>query len=87
MRKYIKQSHVVYNCDYHIVFVPKYRLTGDIGVLIEKIYTNVRGMVGCERIELNVQTDHVHAVVSIPPKVSVSRYLEKDKRENCNKDV
>ena len=71
MSKYRKQSHVVYKCDYQIVFVPKYRfriLTGDIGMLMEKDIRMYSEWLGCEIIELNVQTDHVHVVVSIPRK-------------------
>ncbi len=73
--KYKKLSHVVYKCDYHIVWTPKYRyrvLFGEVKSLVEN---DIRML--CERkrvevIELNVQIDHVHVVVSIPPKVSVS---------------
>ncbi len=73
--KYKKLSHVVYKCDYYIVWTPKYRyrvLFGEVKSLVEN---DIRML--CERkrvevIELNVQIDHVHVVVSIPPKVSVS---------------
>ena len=78
MSKYKKQSHVVYKCDYHIVWVPKYRfrvLTGEIGKLIAVDIRMYSEWLGCEIIELNVQLDHVHVIVSIPPKVSVSAYM------------
>lgn len=78
MSKYKKQSHVVYKCDYHIVWVPKYRyriLTGEIGVTVDKDIRVMSEWLGCEVIELNVQIDHVHVVVSIPPKISVSTYM------------
>ena len=78
MSKYKKQSHVVYKCDYHIVWVPKYRfriLTGEIGVTVDKDIRVMSEWLGCEVIELNVRMDHVHVVVSIPPKVSVSTYM------------
>ena len=78
MSKYKKQSHVVYKCDYHIVWVPKYRfrvLTGEIGLLMERDIRMYSEWLGCEITELNVQVDHVHVVVSIPPKVSVSTYM------------
>ena len=78
MSKYRKQSHVVYKCDYHIVWVPKYRfriLTGEVGLLMERDIRMYSEWLGCEIAELNVQADHIHVVVSIPPKVSVSIYL------------
>lgn len=65
MSKYKKQSHVVYKCDYHIVWVPKYRfriMTGEIGLLMEKDIRMYSEWLGCEIVELNVQVDHVHVV-------------------------
>ena len=78
MSKYKKQSHVVYKCDYHIVWVPKYRfriLTGEINRIVDQDIRKLSEWLGCEVIELNVRIDHVHVVVSIPPKISVSTYL------------
>jgi putative transposase len=78
MSKYKRQSHVVYKCDYHIVWVPKYRLrilTGEVGKLVDQDVRKLSEWLGCEVMELNVQADHVHVVVSIPPKVSVSTYM------------
>ena len=78
MSKYKRQSHVVYKCDYHIIWVPKYRLrilTGEVGKLVDQDIRKLSEWLGCEVMELNVQADHVHVVVSIPPKVSVSTYM------------
>ena len=78
MSKYKKQSHVVYKCDYHIVWAPKYRfriLTGEVAKLMERDIRLYSEWLGCEVVELNVRVDHVHIVVSIPPKVSVSAYM------------
>ena len=78
MSKYRKLSHAIYYCVYHIVWVPKYRyrvLSGAIGELVDR---DIRGMsewLGCEIKELNVGVDHVHVVVSVPPKVSISEYM------------
>ena len=73
--KYKKLSHVVYKCDYHIVWTPKYRykvLFGEVKQLVEQDIKMLCEWKSSEVIELNVQIDHVHLVVSIPPKVSVS---------------
>lgn len=78
MSKYRKLTHVVYRCDYHIVFAPKYRyriLTGAIGEMVERDIRAVSAWRKVEVWELSVQTDHVHLVCSIPPKVSVSQYM------------
>ncbi len=73
--KYKKLSHVVYKCDYHIVWTPKYRykvLFGEVKLLVEQDIKMLCEWKGSEIIEMNVQLDHVHIVVSIPPKISVS---------------
>ena len=76
--KYRKLSHVVYQCNYHIVFVPKYRhriLTGAIKELVEHDIQRLASWREVEVIELSVQADHVHLVCSIPPKVAVSAFM------------
>lgn len=78
MSKYKKQSHVVWKCDYHIVWTPKYRfriLTGLVKELVDHDLRMLCDWKGCEVIELNIQPDHVHLIVSIPPKVSVSELI------------
>ena len=75
MGKYKKLSHVIYKCEYHIVWVPKYRfriLEGDIKKLIEEDIKMLCEWKKCEVQEMSVQNDHIHLVVSIPPKVSIS---------------
>ena len=76
--KYKKLSHVVYKCDYQIVWTPKYRfrvLFGEVKQLVDHDMKMLFEWKGCEVIELNVQVDHVHVVVSIPPKISVSELM------------
>ena len=78
MSKYKKLTHVIYKCDYHIVWVPKYRYKILTGVIKELVESDIRMLCewkGCEIAEMNVQIDHIHLVVSIPPKVSVSQLM------------
>ena len=78
MSKYKKLSHTVYYCVYHIVWLPKYRykiLEGVIKEFLEAEIKNLSMYKGVEVKELNIQKDHVHIVVSIPPKTSVSEYM------------
>lgn len=75
MGKYKKQSHVVWKCDYHIVWAPKYRYRALKGAIMELMDCDIRKLSswkGCEVLELNVQENHVHLVVSVPPKLSIS---------------
>ena len=78
MSKYKKLSHVVYRCDYHIVWVPKYRfriLTGEVKKLIEEDIRMLCEWKRCEIHEMSVQKDHIHLVISIPPKISISEMM------------
>ena len=78
MGRYRKLTHVVYKCEYHIVFVPKYRfriLTGAVKSFVEQ---NIQLICSWKDViieEMNVQPDHIHLVVSIPPKISVSDFM------------
>ncbi|MEO6220934.1 MAG: IS200/IS605 family transposase [Ginsengibacter sp.] len=76
--KYKKLSHVVYKCDYHLVWTPKYRfrvLFGEVKVLVENDIRMLCEWKGVEILELNVQIDHVHVICSVPPKVSISELM------------
>lgn len=78
MSKYRKLTHVVYKCDYHIVFTPKYRfriLTGQIMSMLEQDIRSICQWKDVELAELSIQIDHVHMIVSIPPRVSVSDFM------------
>jgi putative transposase len=74
-----KLSHTLYECKYHIVFCPKYRhriLKGEVSDYCRREYFNLmRQKDQVEVLELNIQADHVHTVVSIPPKYSVSSIM------------
>ncbi|MDE9459729.1 IS200/IS605 family transposase [Xenorhabdus bovienii] len=78
MSRFKKASHVLWCCQYHIVWTPKYRfriLKNNVG---KEVYKQIRissEQLGIEIVELNVQIDHVHLLVKIPPKLSVSQVL------------
>lgn len=76
--KYRKLTHVVYQCNYHVVWVPKYRfriLTGELKERLEEDIEKFCDWKDVEILELSVQPDHVHLVCSIPPKLSVSEFM------------
>ena len=78
-RQFKKLSHSLYECKYHVVFCPKYRykiLDHEVGRYItQKLYDLCRQKEGIEILEMNVQPDHVHLVLSIPPKYQVSQVI------------
>ena len=78
MSRFEKLTHVLWHCQYHIVWVPKYRyrvLTGDVAREVHNCIQVYSSRLGCRVIELNVQPDHVHLLVKVPPKVSISKLL------------
>ena len=78
MSRFRRLSHTIWHCQYHVVWVPKYRyriLTGSVKQAAEDGVQAICGYAGCEVVELNVQPDHVHLVLMIPPKVAVSDLL------------
>ena len=71
-------SHTTWNCKYHIVFAPKYRrriIYGKIKSEIGKILRTLCERKGIEIIEAEACPDHIHMLVSIPPKYSVSEFM------------
>ena len=72
------QEHVLWDCTYHIVIVPKYRkkilylhTRKEVGAIIRTLAKRK----GIEIIEGNAQIDHIHMVISIPPKYSVANTM------------
>ena len=68
-------EHTRWRCQYHVVFAPKYRrmaiygeIKADIGVILRKLCEQK----GIEIIEAEACSDHIHMLLSIPPKMSVS---------------
>ena len=71
-------SHTRWNCQYHIVFTPKYRrkaiynqLRKDIGKYLRRLCEYK----GVEIIEANACPDHIHMLVKNPPKISISSFM------------
>ena len=77
MSRFRKLSHTLWHCQYHIVWVPKYRhriLTGTVGNEVSNCIRAFSQQKGVEIVEMNVQPDHIHLLTMIPPKISVSDY-------------
>ena len=73
-----KLSHAIWQCKYHVVWCPKYRfkiLQGAVKATMQEIIRQLCEWKRVEILEVNIQTDHVHLVLSIPPKYSVSEVV------------
>ena len=78
MSRFKKLSQTIWHCQYHIVFVPKYRFKILVGEVVRKAERCIRAFSeqqGAMIIELSIQLDHVHLLVSVPPKVSISNFV------------
>jgi len=79
MKTYKRLSHSVWLCTYHIVFCPKYRynvLENKVEVLVRnELYKLIGQKDQIQVEEINIQTDHIHLILSIPPKYSVSEIM------------
>lgn len=71
-------AHTMWNCKYHIVFAPKYRrqaIYGKFKVDIGQILRKLCEWKGVEITEAEACQDHIHLLVSIPAKISVSSFM------------
>ena len=71
-------SHTKWLCKYHIVFTPKYRRKAIYGELRKDIGQILRALCehkGVELMEGHLMPDHVHMLVSIPPRISVASFM------------
>ena len=78
-RAFKRLSHSIYECKYHIVFCPKYRyriFQDDVAEYArQQIYGLCRQKDKVEVLELSIKADHIHLVMSIPPKYAVSSMM------------
>lgn len=87
MTKYWHGAHTKHRNMYHLVWLPKYRkkiLTGKVKTRIEELLQECADVNGWEIQELNVQPDHVHLMIQLPPSVSVSGAVHKLKGASSN---
>jgi len=73
-----KLSHTTWNCKYHVVFAPKYRrkvFYGSKRLEIGEILRELCRWKGIEIVEAEVCVDHIHMLLEIPPKYSVSSVM------------
>ena len=75
MKQFKRLAHAVWQCKYHVVWCPKYRyriLRGEIGKTVRDIIRQLCEWKKIEILEGNIQIDHIHLVLEIPSKYSIS---------------
>jgi putative transposase len=78
MDKFESLSHTMWDCKYHIVFIPKCRrkvLYGQLRVHLGDVFRRLAGQKESRVEEGHLMPDHVHMLLSIPPKYSVSQVI------------
>ena len=78
--KFRKSTHSVYKTEYHLVWIPRYRrkiFVSGVKQYAETILKNIPNLEpDIEVIKLNVQLDHVHMVIVVPPRVAVASVVQ-----------
>jgi putative transposase len=75
MKDWKSQAHVKWECKYHIVVLPKYRkkvIYGKLRRKIGEIFRELCRQKGVELVEGNALPDHIHMLLSVPPKYSIA---------------
>lgn len=78
MKEYKTLTHSVWDCKYHIVFIPKYRqkkLYGELRRDLKELFHKLSFQKECRIEEGYLMPDHIHMLISIPPKYSVAHIV------------
>ena len=78
MKDWQSQAHVKWECKYHVVILPKYRrktLYGRVRREVGRILRELCRQKGLELVEGHAMRDHIHMLLSIPPKYSIAMTL------------
>jgi putative transposase len=70
-------SHTTWDCKYHLIWIPKYRknlIYGELRKYLGDIFRDLSAQKENRVVEGHLMADHVHMLVSIPPKYSVSQW-------------
>lgn len=73
-KKYKTDSHIVYSCQYHVIFCPKYRrsvLIDGIDQRLKELIKSKESEYGYEVLDMEVMPDHVHLVLDVNPKLGI----------------
>jgi putative transposase len=79
VKRYNVGAHTTHRLQYHLVWIPKYRKRVLRGPLARRLYELLQQCVEMNRwhiVELNVQVDHVHLLVQLPPKEAVAHAVQ-----------
>ena len=79
-RQYKTNNNIVYSCQYHVVWTPKYRrrvLVNNVAIRFQEIAHEVADELSCELIEIEVMPDHVNLLVAVDPQLGIHRFVKR----------
>ena len=78
IKQYNKDNHLVYSCQYHVIFCPKYRrpvLIGKIAERLKEIIVEKQNDYQYKVLDMEIMPDHVHLLLDINPKFGIYRVV------------
>jgi putative transposase len=81
-KKYTSIPHLVYSCQYHVIFCPKYRrpvLTDGIDVRLKELILEKQTEYNYKILDMEVMPDHVHMIIDVNPKMGIFSVISKIK--------
>ncbi len=85
-KTYVQSSNLMYSCQYHVVFCPKFRravLTDDIAEALQALLWEAQESIGYEILEMKILTDHVHLVLAVSPQPGIHTIINRIKNHTA----
>ena len=82
MKEYHHDEHMVYSCQYHVVFCPKYRrqvLIGKIADRLQELIHEKCKELNCKILDMVIVPDHVHLLLDVDPRVGIYKTISQIK--------
>ena len=86
-RPYHHGEHIVYSCQYHVIFCPKYRrkvLVNGIDTRLKEVFPEIAADLGGTIMEMEVMPDHVHLLADIDPRIGIDGFVASLKRRSSH---
>lgn len=78
-KTYKSSSHLIYSCQYHVIFCPKYRhqiLINGIDIRLKEIFLEIANEYQFDIIEMEIMPDHVHLLIDCNPRFGIMNCIK-----------
>lgn len=86
-KEYKSSEHLIYSCQYHVIFCPKYRrkvLKNGIDIRLKEIFNEISNKYNFSIIEMEIMEDHVHLLIDCNPRFGIMECIKKIKMISAN---